>query len=379
MHPNLIPDDVECREDSPGKVGVGVSSSQVSGPVPSETKADPTRSRTTWTLFEEPHWLDCVAPGTWEAVEISRNGCVVARLPYVVKKLCGVTVLTLPPLTPWLGPWIGPTDGKYAKQLSAQHELLRELVAQLPKAARVLIGCAPEFTNLHALNSQGYTLGLNYTYRLEDLSSLDAIWKEFSSETKRLCKNARKQVRVTAGPDLLPKVIHCTSSTFERQNLGYMVRPLAATLERLDSGLGRHGQCRSFAAIDAKGRTHAAFFLVFDNRHAFAIAGGRDTELRTSGAHTLLMWEAIQFAATHSRIFDFAGSMIPTVEKYTRNFGPRQVPVYSALKESWLLSTTQSSLGSMARRAWGALEMIGVRRRAAESRQEGILNGVTGP
>ncbi len=369
MHPNVIPKNINFGEGSPGEVSAGVSSSQVSGPTPApnETKAHPTRSRTTWTLFEEPYWLDSVAPGAWHAVEISRDGRVIARLPYVVRKLYGVTALTLPPLTPSLGPWMAPSDGGYAKQLGAQHELLRELVGQLPKAARVLISCAPEFTNLHALNSEGYTLGLMYTYRLEDLSSLDAIWKEFSRAIKGRCKHARKHVEVATGPDLLPKVIHSISKTFERQNLGSKVRPLAATLERIDSALGKRGQCRSFAAIDAKGRTHAALFLVFDERHAFVLAGGQDAELRASGAYSLLMWEAIQFAATHSRIFDFEGSMIPSVERYVRNFGPRQVPVYSALKESWLLSSTQGSLGSMARRAWGALEMIRVRRRAAES------------
>ena len=372
MNPTVIPRDVEFREVSQGEVSARVCSSQASGPtpVPSETKAHPTRSRTTWTLFEEPYWLDCVAPGAWEAVEISRDGRVIARLPYVVRKAYGVTSLSVPRLTPWLGPWIAPSDGKYAKQLGAQHELLRELVRQLPKAHRVFMSCAPEFTNLHALNSEGYTLGLAYTYRLEDLSSLDAIWTEFSSATKGRCKLARKHVEVATGPDLLPKVIHSMSKTFERQNLGHKVRPLAATLERLDSALGKRGQCRSFAAIDAKGRTHAAIFIVFDERHAFGLAAGSDAELRKFGANSLLVWEAIQFAATHSRIFDFEGSMIPSVERYNRDFGPRQVPVYSALKQSWLLSSTQRPLGSMARGAWGALEMIGVRRRAAESGEE---------
>lgn len=38
------------------------------------------------TLFEQPWWLDAVAPGAWGAVEVSRDGRVVARLPSVTEK-----------------------------------------------------------------------------------------------------------------------------------------------------------------------------------------------------------------------------------------------------------------------------------------------------
>ena len=68
--------------------------------------------------LEEPYWLDCVAPGAWEAVEISRDGRVIARLPYVVRKLYGVTALTVPRLTPWLGPWIAPSTANTQNSLA---------------------------------------------------------------------------------------------------------------------------------------------------------------------------------------------------------------------------------------------------------------------
>jgi hypothetical protein len=43
----------------------------------------------THTLFEQPWWLDAVAPNVWGAVEISRGNSIVARLPYVVEKRWG--------------------------------------------------------------------------------------------------------------------------------------------------------------------------------------------------------------------------------------------------------------------------------------------------
>ena len=144
MNPTVIPKDVEFREVSQGEVSARVCSSQASGPtpVPSERKhtrhalARPGRSLRSLigSIALRP------APGRRsKSVETAR----MARLPYVVRKAYGVTSLSVPRLTPWLGPWIAPSDGKYAKQLGAQHELLRELVRQLPKAHRVFMSALP--------------------------------------------------------------------------------------------------------------------------------------------------------------------------------------------------------------------------------------------
>jgi hypothetical protein len=38
-------------------------------------------SKTSWTLFEEPIWLNCVAPGAWGAVDVREGGEIVGRLP----------------------------------------------------------------------------------------------------------------------------------------------------------------------------------------------------------------------------------------------------------------------------------------------------------
>ncbi len=53
---------------------------------------------------------------------------------------------------------------------------------------------------------------------------------------------------------------------------------------------------------------------------------GSDPDLRSSGALSLLMHEAIQFAATVTQRFDFEGSMHEPIERFFRNFGatPKQ-------------------------------------------------------
>ena len=54
------------------------------------------------SVFEQPWWLDIVAPGEWGEVTVKEGDETVARLPYVLQK----GRITLPPLTQTLGPWM---------------------------------------------------------------------------------------------------------------------------------------------------------------------------------------------------------------------------------------------------------------------------------
>ena len=74
-----------------------------------------------------------MAPNQWNEVTVERGGEVVARLPYVIKKRKGLTILSMPQLTQTLGPWLRPSKAKYAKQLSEQKDLMTELIQKLPR------------------------------------------------------------------------------------------------------------------------------------------------------------------------------------------------------------------------------------------------------
>ena len=50
---------------------------------------------------------------------------------------------------------------------------------------------------------------------------------------------------------------------------------------------------------------HAGVYIVWDSNSAYYIMGGGDPELRSSGATTLCMWEAIKFSASVTACFDF--------------------------------------------------------------------------
>lgn len=60
--------------------------------------------------------------------------------------------------------------------------------------------------------------------------------------------------------------------------------------------------------------------------------GGGDPDLRNSGATSLCIWEAILFASTIVKKFDFEGSMIESIEKFFRAFGASQTPYFEIYK-----------------------------------------------
>lgn|GEM_PF-4541022 len=60
--------------------------------------------------------------------------------------------------------------------------------------------------------------------------------------------------------------------------------------------------------------------------------------LRTSGASSLLLWEAIRFALQVAERFDFEGSMFEPIERFFRGFGAVQKPYFqiSKVDGKWL-------------------------------------------
>jgi hypothetical protein len=165
---------------------------------------------------------------------------------------------------------------------------------------------------------------------------------------------------------------------FQRQ--GLRMAYSAEFMHRLDRACAAHDARTLLFAVDARERVHAAAFLVHDTDVTYLLTSGVDTELRSSGAQSLLVWEAIRHAAARSRSFDFAGSMIESVERFNRGFGARQYPYLfvkrtrPGVKPLLMTRTTVRQVGAAGRRAgrWArerALRSLdGPRRRSDISR-----------
>lgn len=282
-----------------------------------------------FTIFTQPWWLDAVVPGAWDKVVVEKNGEIYARLPYVIRKRWGFTLLTMPPLTQTLGPWLRASPGKYTSRLSEQKKLMTQLIEQLPPFDLFRQRFHYSVTNWLPFYWKGFRQTTRYTYVIEDLTDLDGVWKEQRKNIRSDIRKAQKQLKVCC--DLgLDVFLDLNEMAFKRQGLALPYsRELVA---RLDSACREHDCCRMFFAQDAQGRLHAAAYIVWDEQAAYYLMGGADPELRTSGATSLLMWEAIKFASTVTQTFDFEGSMIESIERFFRAFGAKQKRYFQVSK-----------------------------------------------
>jgi hypothetical protein len=277
------------------------------------------------SIFQQPWWLDAVAPGAWAAVEIRRGGALQARLPYVMDRRMGLTLLRQPPLTQSLGPWIRPSEGKYATQLSYQKALYTELIEQLPVHDYFSQTFHYSVENWLPFYWKGFQQTTRYTYMIADLTNLDHVRSEFQKNIRYDIQKASKKLRVHSEYGI-NKFLDVNELTFSRQGL-----PLPYSREfvrRLDDACSARSVRKIFFAEDDGGRVHAAAYIVWDERSAYYLMGGGDPELRTSGATSLVLLEAIKFSHQVSRCFDFEGSVIEPIERFFRAFGARQVPYF---------------------------------------------------
>ena len=275
-------------------------------------------------VFQESWWLDAVAPGGWSEVAVQRNGQTVARLPFVVRGPRRMRVLTQPPLTPFLGPWTARRPGaKPIGALGNEMELLAELEAGLPAAGAFRQSFAPDVLGVLPFIWAGYRAEVRYTYRLEDLTSEQALWDGLGANIRGHVRKARKSgvtVRSDLGLDLFH---HVLSGTFARQGIR---PPDRALLGRIEAACAPRGARSILFACDASERVHAVAYVVWDRSSAYYLLSGADPALRASGAQSLLLWEAILRSREVTSTFDFEGSMLVPVERFFRDFGGRQTP-----------------------------------------------------
>ena len=286
-------------------------------------------NETTHCLFQEPWWLDAVAPGAWGAVEIERDGRIVARLPYLLKRKFGVNEISRPPLTPTLGPWLATSSAKYGKQLKHEKDLMEALIAKLPIYDHFNQSFHYSITNWLPFYWKGFTQTTRYTYVLDTLDNEELLWSNLLVNIRTEIRKARKILKVNRGLDI-DKFLNINRMTFSRQ--GKKLPYSEDLVNRIFFACRERDAVEIFYATDSENRIHGAAFIVWDHRSAYYLMSGSDPNLRNSGVMSLLLWEAILFSANVTKQFDFEGSIIESVERFFRAFGAKQHPYFNVTR-----------------------------------------------
>jgi lipid II:glycine glycyltransferase (peptidoglycan interpeptide bridge formation enzyme) len=236
-----------------------------------------------------------------------------------------------PKLTPYLGPWLRPTSAKPSNRLAEQKELMTELIDALPPCDLFRQCFAPEVVYWLPFCWRGFQQTTRYTYRLADLTDLETVWAGFRPNIRLEIRKAQRILTIRDDLDL-DCFARIWALTFKRQGAQL---PVGKQLFcRIDDACKKRACRKMFFVQDKHGKVHSTAYLVWNKKCAYYLMGGGDPDLRSSGAGSFVLWEAIKFAATVSEQFDFEGSMIEPVERFFRAFGGKPLPYFSIQKLS---------------------------------------------
>jgi hypothetical protein len=239
-----------------------------------------------------------------------------------------------------------PDNQKEEARLVYEKELIYKLVDKLPLLPLFRQNFHYSFTNWQPLCWKGFNQTTCYTYVIDDLSNLEIVFEAFSKTAKKNIKKAEKLVQVYSN-DSIEDFCAINKKVFARQGLKYPYQ--LDFLKRLDNACSKNNSRKILFAKDETGKIYSAVYIVWDSESAYLLMSGSETELRSYNCKTLLVWEAIKFAASVTKRFDFEGSMIERIAEYNRQFGAVPKQYFYIFKENSVVTKCSSIYNLLAK------------------------------
>ncbi len=282
-------------------------------------------------LFLKDWWLDAASGESGWDVAISEKGNLIfAYWPYCFKKKFGFSIITMPPLTPFLHILFQyPPDQKYQTRLRFEKETLHDLITQLPPHAFFIQKFHYDFTNWLPFYWENFRQTTHYSYVLDMQKSLPDMFNAFSSHIKTDIRKSESKLQIveSPNPDPLFKFVNL-SYLKSRESTAFSLKHL----HRIYDACSLRQCCKIFLAEDARQQIHGGVMIVWDSHSAYYLLGGSDPKLRSSGVGSFLVWHAIQFAKNKVSFFDFEGGMVEPIEHFFRGFGGALTPYFQITK-----------------------------------------------
>ncbi|MHA6249827.1 GNAT family N-acetyltransferase [Pontibacter sp. CAU 1760] len=268
-------------------------------------------------IYGQSWYLDAVCP-RWDAVVEEQEGRYVSVFPLPLARRMGVWRVQQPLFTQQLG--LFTTTESTNREVSIYLNLLppsyRKVYLQLNTQNKLASGI-PQY---HGSERQTYHLSLELPYQ--------ALYQQYNSNQKRNINKAIKaglEVHALSEVDTLIRVF--------RETKGVELRELRSRhyqmLQQLYLALQRRQAAGLLQAVGADGQLQAGALLVHEPGKIIFLFGASTAAGKRNGAMAFLLDACIQRYAGSACVFDFEGSMVPSVAKFYAGFGGTPVPYVS--------------------------------------------------
>ena len=277
-------------------------------------------------IFMMPWWLDAVCAGKeWDVLLAEDEaGNIIGAMPYLLRKRAWLKYIVMPQQTQIGGIWVTPeiTADKWKTA-----EVCRAIKEQLDAMglAYYYQQYLPGSLCVDAMRALGFKTKERITYRVDNLSDLDAVIGNFSKNKKR---QLQKALSLHADRTMDIEAFyrfHTECLAARRRKISY-TREFLLVLERKARRLG---QCMVLSVGNADGTPYAAAFLVWDKNYLYYLIPAINPAFGETGAGALLVLEAMKVAREKHVLFDFEGSMERGTAKHYKQFGSQPVTYYS--------------------------------------------------
>ena len=280
-------------------------------------------------IFMQPWWMDAVCAGkTWDVLLAEDSeGNILGAMPYLLRKRAWFKYIVMPQQTQIGGIWV---DSQVTGDKWKTAEVCRALKEQMDTMglAYYYQQYLPGSLCVEAMRGLGFTTKERVTYRVDDLSNLDAVIDKFSKNKKRQLQKA-----LSLHADRTMEIedfyrFHSQCLATRKRKISYS-REFLLVLERKARRLG---QCTVLSVRNADGEPYAAAFLVWDKKYMYYLIPAINPAFGDSGAGALLVLEAMKLAREKHVLFDFEGSMDRGTAKHYQQFGSNPVKYFSVEK-----------------------------------------------
>lgn len=288
-------------------------------------------------LFMQSWWMNAVCNNKdWDVLFYTKNDEIIAAFVFHYIEKMGFKIIIQPQLTQYNGLWINYSDIRsVSEKLSLEKEVMLNFIKQLSdiKLSYFDQSFQPAITNWLPFFWNGFSQTTRYTYQIKNISNIEQCYEQFSYAKKKQINKASRNLKIDfelSGESFYTEL---------EQNLKYVKQNVFYSK---DLFLRLYNECKSrnngciIAVRDNQMRIHAANFIVWDNKCSYNLISTINHEYRSSGASSLVIWEALKLMSTKTEIFDFEGSMNENIENSFRQFGTVQVPYFRIKKHSSL-------------------------------------------